>query len=281
MPRPAHVEIPDPDVLMRRLRVFAMVDAIVSPEFRSFELHPRWGRGEVVGAFKNGSGDFFFAWRCGRGTVVRGFDHECSMSPFRRDPPTIWPGLLDGFPAALEYALREPAFGDTELTFCLWHTDGGWEEADFARPRGDDPDGSAHVLACLQQAFPRWARDYYGTELPPGPLAALWRGVPLTPGLVTALNPDVDLTAVRAEAQELDWPLAAPPAARTAVAAATGGKQPKVKLKAKATAKPTATAKPKATAKATATAKAKTRTKARTTVKAKAKAKARPKGRRR
>ena len=206
MPLPAHVDLPAPDLLMRRLRVFALVDVIVSPEFRSFEFHPRWGRGEIMGAFKNGSGDFFVAWNCRRGVVVRGFDHECVMSPFRRDPPTVWPGLLDEFPAALEYALREPAFGDTELTFCFWNTGGGWQEADYRRPAGDDPDGARHVLACLQQAFPRWARDYYGTELTPGPLAAVWRGDALTPALVKALNPDADLTAVRGEARDLAWP---------------------------------------------------------------------------
>ena len=210
MPLPAHVDLPDPDLLMRRLRVFAMVDAIVSPEFRSFEFHPRWGRGETMGAFKNGSGDFFIAWCCGRGAVVRGFDHECVMSPFRRDPPTIWPGLLDEFPAALEYALREPAFGDTELTFCFWNTGGGWHEADFRRPAGPDPDGARHVLACLQPAYARWVRTYYGQALLTTPLAAIWRGDALTPALVKALNPDADLTAVRTEAKDLVWPFTPP-----------------------------------------------------------------------
>jgi hypothetical protein len=212
MPLPANVAIPDPDLLHRRLRVFAMVDAIVSPEFRSFEFHPRWGRGESVGAFKNGSGDCFFAWFSGRGAVVRGFDHECVMSPFRRDPPMIWPGLLEEFPAALEYALREPAFGDTELTFCYWHAGQEWMRADCERPRGPDPDGSEHVLACLRESFPKWAREYYGEELPLAPLAAVWRGDPLTPALVKALNPDADLQAVRAEAKALGWPFATPAA---------------------------------------------------------------------
>jgi len=210
MPLPAHVEIPDPELLQRRMRVFAMVDAIVSPEFRSFEFHPRWGRGEAMGAFKNGSGDFFVAWFSSRGAVVRGFDHECVMSPFQRDPPTIWPGLLDEVPAALEYALREPAFGDTELTFCFWNTGQGWLGADCQRPAGGDPDGAAHVLACLVASFPRWARDYYGDELALAPLAAVWRGDPLSPALVRALNPDADLVAVRAEARDLGWPFAAP-----------------------------------------------------------------------
>lgn len=112
--------LPVPEVMQRRLRVFAMVDAIVAPDARSFEFHPKWGRGEQLGAFKNGSGDFFFAWFSRRGAVVRGFDHESKMSPFRHQPPRQWPGLVEELPKHLGYALTEPAFALEELTFLAW-----------------------------------------------------------------------------------------------------------------------------------------------------------------
>jgi len=58
-----------------------MLDAIVSPAQRSFEYHPHWHDGEQMGAFKDTEGDYFFAWFCAHGAVIRGFAHGSLEQP--------------------------------------------------------------------------------------------------------------------------------------------------------------------------------------------------------
>lgn len=203
--------LPDPELMAQRLRVFSMLDAILAPDFRSFEFHPKWGKGEQMGAFKDGEGNFFFAWFSPKGAVIRGFDHESKMSPFQHDPPKLWPGLLDGLPKALAYAKTEPAFALDELTFCLWNTKDRWETGKVDLPAREDPDGAIEVLRCFQPKFSAFAAEYYGEKVHADGLHALWRQLPLTEDLVKTINPKADLAAVKAEAKDLGWPFGAAP----------------------------------------------------------------------
>jgi hypothetical protein len=202
--------LPDPELMEQRLRTFAMLDAVVAPDMRSFEFHPRWGKRERMGAFKDGQGNFFFAWFSPRGAVVRGFDHESTMSPFRKDPPEIWPGMFDGLPRALAYARTEPAFAPDEITFCFWAAgkEGAWTPGKVRPPKGKDADGAATVLACFGRNFHRWANEYYGAELDSNALRRVWSGRdPIDWATLEALNVDFDERAVREEAELLDWPI--------------------------------------------------------------------------
>jgi hypothetical protein len=204
--------LPYPELMRRRLRTFAMLDTIVAPDSRSFEWHPHWGkRGkrEQMGAFKDGQGNFFFAWFSPKGAVLRGFDHESVMSPFQKDPPEIWPGMFDGLPKSLDYAKREPAFALDEITFCLWAPDdeGEWQTAKLKSPRGRDPDGSAALLACFHANFHKWANEYYDTKLDGRALNRLWEEERIDWASLEALNVDFDERAVREEAELLEWPI--------------------------------------------------------------------------
>jgi hypothetical protein len=190
--------------MVERLRLFTFVDAIVNPEFRAFEFHPKWGRGERMGAFKDGSGNFFFAWFCEAGAVVRGFDHESPMSPFREDPPVEWPGLFAGLPTPLAYATKEPAFALEELTFACWSTGKAWvasSKVKFPKRGGADADGSKELLSCFVTPFAKWAAGFYGERLHAASLAALEQGEPVTRAMLDALNPDHELAVVKEEAK--------------------------------------------------------------------------------
>jgi hypothetical protein len=201
--------IPEISQMQQQLRRLTMLDAILAPEFRAFEYHPAWGKGEELGAFKNGSGDFFFAWFAPAGAVLRGFDHESVMSPFQKDPPVIWPGLFDGLPAALAYANEEVAFALDEVTFCMWSnkaSKGAWCEGTARRPAGKDPDGARSLLGCFQKDHRAWATEYYGEELDAGALARVWQErEPIDRATLEALNPEHDLATVREEAKALGW----------------------------------------------------------------------------
>lgn len=184
-----------------------MHDAIVAPDFRSFEFHPKWGPGSAqMGAFKDGEGNFFFAWFSSKGAVIRGFDHESKMSPFQHDPPVIWPGIFDGLPTALRYVLKEPAFAQDEVTFAFWADgpEGDWRMGGVKPAKGHDSDGAQQLLGCFGKSFENWRKDYYDTPKSPA-LKVLWDGEPLTPEVVLALNPEADFKAIREEAALLSW----------------------------------------------------------------------------
>lgn len=219
MPSPAVLRsLPDPELMKARLRTFTMLDAIVAPDLRSFEWHPKWGRRESMGAFKDGEGNAFFAWFSPRGAVVRGFDHESVMSPFRRDPPAAWPGLWEGLPAALAYAAREPAFVPEEITFAAWNVGRGWVCGPVKPPPrsaaggrgGVDADGAKDLLGCFAKDFARWAAGYYGAPLDRAALARVWWGKePIDRATAAALNPDYDAATIVEEAALTGYVVAA------------------------------------------------------------------------
>lgn len=227
-------ELPEPALMRDRLRMMNMLDAIMAPDLRSFEWHPKWGRGEQLGAFKDGEGNFFFAWFSPRGAVLRGFDHDSKMSPFRRQPPAPWPGLFDGLPAQLGYVLQEPAFAQDEVTFCLWNVGDGWKAGEVQRPPGKTADGADVLLGCFGRRFRDWAEQHYGEKLDREALTKVWWGKhALTTADVLALNPQADLKAVRAEARLLGWPSALDDKAAAKTPAKAPAKTP-VKAAAKA-----------------------------------------------
>lgn len=190
------VPLVDPELMKHRLRTFAMLDAIVAPEFRSFEFHPRWARGQQLGAFKDGSGNFFFAWFCRAGAVLRGFDHERQLTAAQRA------ALIAPCPPALGAAHREPAFALDELTFCLWNVGRGWKSSNTKST------GEREVLGCFRPNFAKWAAGYYGERLDPRALNLLWWGrEPIELASIRALNPEPDLPQVRAEAKLLGYRL--------------------------------------------------------------------------
>ena len=206
MPRAVFKKVlAEPELLKKRLRLLTLYDAIVAPKFRSFEFHPKWGPGAAqMGAFKNGSGDFFFAWFSPQGTVIRGFDHESSMTPFRKEPPEIWAGLFDGLPDPLGYALAESAFGAECVTFAIWHVGQGWRSGAVKLAAGKDPDGAEQLLACFADDIEGFCEKYYGC-VGSTVLRALGGDGALTTALVFELNPDADLEVVREEAALVGW----------------------------------------------------------------------------
>lgn len=211
---PSHAllrSLPFPDMMKARLRTFAMLDAIVAPEFRSFEFHPQWGKHEQMGAFKDGEGNFFFAWFSRKGAVLRGFDHESKMSPFQSDPPKPWPGIWEGLPEALANPSDEQVFSfEGEITFACWAVggQGEWKAGPVKPPKGRDVDGAEQLLACFKKNFRAWADDYYGRKLDGPALTRVWWGREVIDReTLEALNPDFDEKMVKEEAKLLGFKL--------------------------------------------------------------------------
>jgi hypothetical protein len=210
-----------------------MLDAIMTPEWESryYSFDPAWGSVQL-GSMRNGSGDWFFVWFPGPDSaVIKGFAHESTMTPFKRTNQEPWPGLFDGLPEALAYARDMQEFPPEEVTFCIWHEEGGaWKiGAVQLQAGGDDPDGSAELLELLDDnpdSYARLAAEYYERKLDVAAVRAVYAGEPLSRAMIKKLNPKADGAQVLKEAAEIGYPIA-PVSGTGKKAAAPKAKKPK------------------------------------------------------
>jgi hypothetical protein len=129
-------------VVRRWFQSLAVLDAIVCAdwEYRYLSFDEQFGPGQALASMRNGSGDEYSITFAGGGALLRGFDHESPLSPFIQTPPTLWPGLLTGLPAALAILAEEPALtldGVPMVTIALWRLgrDAQWHHGQIATRR--------------------------------------------------------------------------------------------------------------------------------------------------
>jgi hypothetical protein len=192
----------------------AMLDAILCPEwsFRYYSFNSFWDADEQLGSMRDGSGDHFFAHFSAAGCWVKGFAHESPMSPYRKNPPCPWPGILEVVPTEFEACLREPAFSVGDVTFCIWrrYGDRGWQRGPVDYPLDQsDPDGSESLLSPLDgqpETYRAWAECYYEREVALEMVQHIFGHRRLTAKVVNRVNPDVDLAGLESEIREIGYP---------------------------------------------------------------------------
>jgi hypothetical protein len=205
-------DLPSISDLMRQSQALAMLDAILSPEweYRYYSYNSRWAPGATMASMRNGSGDEYFILFDGVGAAIKGFDHEADMSPWQADPPTVWPGVLDSVPVEFAAFLEEPAFAISDVTFCIWrqHGDAAWQCGVRDYPAGDDPDGSAWMLAIFDgdaATYQAFAQQYYEVDVPLAAIEHIYDLKPLSNEIVNALNADVTLEALEPDTLEIGY----------------------------------------------------------------------------
>lgn len=208
--------LPDCATLQRLLQSMAMLDAILEQDWdmRYYSFNAKWAPGEQMGSMRNGCGDDFVALFTEAGCFLRGFDHESAMSPWARKGRPVWPGVLDAVPQAFAEALNEPAFNMQDTTFCIWQRSGepGWSRGAVEFPPGeDDPDGSEAMLSELDgwpETYQAFASQYHEVDLPLAAVTKIYAHEPLTEALLKALSSSRSLDEVRADADEIGYPIA-------------------------------------------------------------------------
>jgi hypothetical protein len=206
--------LPDVDRLRTLLQSMAMLDAILSPDwqYRYYSFNAHWSGGEQMGSMRNGSGDDFFALFNASGCFLKGFAHESLMSPYRKRPKRIWPGLLDSVPAEFAACLKEPAFSIDNVTFCIWrgHANKAWSSGTVEFPDGSDPDGSEQLLAVLDgqpASYKNWAENYYEVPASLTAVQQIYAHESLTEGLIRLVNSDLSLAQLATDANEIGYPV--------------------------------------------------------------------------
>ncbi|MEV5173716.1 hypothetical protein AB0L10_22110 [Streptomyces flaveolus] len=213
--------LPEISIVRDRSRAMAMVDAIMSPdwEHRFYSFDSRWSPAEEMASMRDGCGNEYSIVFSAAGAYVRGFDHESPMSPHRSTPPAPWPGLFDGVPEAFLPQVTEPAFSEADgtprATVCFWReqADTQWRcGAVQAPPEGVADDGSAEwlfdvLLDGRPEAYQQFAEEYYEVSISLEAVRHVYALRPLTPSVVSSLNPDVDLAALEEDIAQIGYPL--------------------------------------------------------------------------
>ena len=197
------------------MRSLAVLDAILSPdwEFRYWSFNKHWDDEMSMGSMRDGSGDEMFAVFSTSGALLKGFSHESPMSPYRINPPSIWPGVVEDVPPVFADVLSEPALSPGDLTFCIWrlYGDAAWQHGDIAYPEGTDPDGSANLLSYLDdspQTYHAWAEYYWEQSVSLAAVEHIYSQLPITTEVISSLNQSIDLKALDRELAEIGYPRA-------------------------------------------------------------------------
>jgi hypothetical protein len=217
-------QLPSIERLRQRCIALAVLERIIDGGWSYYTYSTVWGDDEAA-LMSNGSGDEWAVVFTAEGAFIRVFDHESRMSPFRDQDRELWPGLLDGLPAAFRRQVEEPAFGDEEgqfiATAVLWRLAGDerWhagEGIEFPAPRGphDDtgPDGAGRLAILLDDIVDRYvefAEDYYEITVDRTTVEHVVAHRPLTDTVVQALNPELTVAGLRDELTTIGYPITA------------------------------------------------------------------------
>ena len=133
------------------------------------------------------------------------------MSPYRTQPPEIWPGILEGIPDEFASCLKEPAFSVSDVTFCIWrqYSDDSWSRGPIEFPNLTDADGSVELLKILDgdpERYQQFAEDYYESPISIDVIRQIYNHVFLTGEMVTSLNSEADFDDLSKDLAEIGYP---------------------------------------------------------------------------
>ena len=205
-------KLPDVDNLKKLLQSLATLDLIMSPEWedRYYSFNSKWDKSEEMGSMRNGCGDSFFALFNPKGCFLKGFAHEYPMSSWKTEKQQPWQGVLENVPSQISGAIVEPAFSMEDVSFCFWclYSENSWNHGPVNFLEGNDPDGSEFLLECLNgkpETYQVFVEEYYEEEVPLEAIKHVYKHLPLTQEIVNMLNPQVSLTEIKNELDEIGY----------------------------------------------------------------------------
>ncbi|WP_189003859.1 hypothetical protein [Deinococcus malanensis] len=210
----AYLAYPPPEVVERRGRALAVLDAVLSPEWeeRYFSFDQDWSAGARMASARNGSGDEAFMLFSQGECVFKQFLHEVPQRLSLAEAQALTEvqgtaGALGPSPLLGEF-LAEPAFSTEELTELGWYVPGvrHWV---VMHPAGAVTEDSLFRLLFQGDAllYAAWAGDMFELPVPEAAAELVFRHAPLTPSLVQALNPEADWESAREEAAGMGYPV--------------------------------------------------------------------------
>jgi hypothetical protein len=215
--------LPDLPTVKAWSQSLAVLEAILEPDPRvrrfSYNALPE---DEQVAAWQNGSGDEYSIVFTPHGAFARGFCHESPLRDFSYDPPRLWPGLLDGVPAALR-DVAEPMTYDATMgalaTVTLWRlvSESRWSCGHVSYPAdmpvyGEDVQ-CPEIFDNLDGRPQTYANDIEEVEeivLDLNAVGHVFAHLPLTEDVVAALNPEREFADLAFDLIAIGYPGAPP-----------------------------------------------------------------------
>jgi hypothetical protein len=198
--------LPPINVLKKLTQSLAMLDAIIQRDWegRYYSFNARWSIDKQMASMRNGEGDEWFCVFSKNGAFLKGLYHESEMA-------TGWPGLLESVPEVFRSELAEPAFSIQYTSFfiCRTYDDNQWRTGSISYPLGDDPDGSAWMLAILDGnpvSYQRWAANYYKRPVNLLAVEHIYANKPLTNEIVHSLNPETNISDLAEDITTISYP---------------------------------------------------------------------------
>lgn len=196
---------------MRTTRAIATLDLILSPEreHRYYSYNSAWASGQQMASMRDGSGDEWFllfldtGW-CG----LKGLAHESEA--------TQVDGLAERVrkvvPSQLGDFSNEPAFAWDDTSFCYWYDPscGRWNDgvvaAGFSEELGTGAEDLLRILRGNPADYCAFAEEYFEVIVPPEAVKDIYERTPLTPKIVSALNPQADMATIAAQIWNIGYP---------------------------------------------------------------------------
>ena len=157
--------------IRRGMRAASDLDASLCEEewLRCYSYILDWAPGVDLARYDNGSGDHMFLFFLDGGALIKGFDHESSVSLHARDDGQIWPGMYLGLPESFVECVQDASSLADEVTFCYWKTVHceHWNQGPVEFLNGED-DGAGWLLPqipLIAESYRDWAQEYYEVEL--------------------------------------------------------------------------------------------------------------------
>ena len=203
-------KLPTPHELMKRLITYAKIDFVKTPKdddyfLRTYHYDKDWIEKGHFLKIDDSGGDHYYILFSAEGCIIKGFDHECEVSPYNYDESFPIPDCIiehdfyKGVPDELRTLIDDPALEKELVTFCVWQSvdDVEWQFAPSTIPKNwhDGIDTFLYYSQKLEQ-YREWFKDYYSTEIDNDILHNIFDGNTITADMITALNPDVSPTTV-------------------------------------------------------------------------------------
>ncbi len=205
--------LPDIDDLKKLCQAIAVLEVILSPEweYRFYSFDSKWSETEMLASMRTGSGDEVMILFNEHGACINGFAHDSSMSPWKQEPPRIWPGILEDVPGEfIDFITTEPV-PTIGTTFCIWkkYSDPNWQTGKMALPKDLFGDGSAALLSVYDakpRTYKNWAEEYYEKKIPSIIIKEIYSHTPFNELDIKQINRIIEKRQIIKDIVEIDYP---------------------------------------------------------------------------
>jgi len=193
-------EIPTPAELIKRLSAYSKIDAVMMPEkewLRRYHYDKNWLQNGHFYKIDDSGGDHYYILFSNAGCIIKGFDHECELSPYNCCEQEPMPSCVKEHdfykdaPLELVSLLDDPALEKDLVTFCTWRTadDTKWHFApsDIPKKWNDGIETFIEYTGDIEwycEDF-KW---YFSSEIDKQILQNIFEGSPITSSVATAMN---------------------------------------------------------------------------------------------